>query len=252
MSPARRSRGTGGLYKRSKDGLWIGSVDLGYGPDGKRRRKVVSAPTRAQAARKLALLRREVDAHGDVSTSAVTVEKWFTTWLDEIAPGRVAPRTLDTYRGYVTRYILPALGKRRLDRVQPQHIRAVHTAITGAGLSTTTARQAHAIIGRAFADARREGLTALDVADRMEPPRIAGADITALDADQAITLLRATQKEPLGARWPSRRASENALTTMACACRVVVGDRCAMEACSARMCCGVTRSSRRLPSAGTM
>src|SRR5262245_53777709 len=36
----RRSRGEGSIYCRDSDGVWVGSVSLGIGNDGKRRRKV--------------------------------------------------------------------------------------------------------------------------------------------------------------------------------------------------------------------
>jgi len=199
-SKRRRQQGTGALYRTSA-GLWRGAVDLGYGPDGKRRRKVVSGKDRNDVTRRLNALRAQVAAHQDVATAAPTAAEWFTTWLDEVAASRVRPRTLDTYRGYVDRYIAPTLGKRKLDAIRPEHIRQVHAAITGAGLSTTTARQAHAIIVRAFADARREGHPCLDVADRMSPPPRAASTRGALTADEAVTFLRSTAGDPLWPRW---------------------------------------------------
>lgn len=195
----RRKRGTGGLYQTA-DGQWRGVVELGFGPDGKRRRKVICGRSRNDVIRRLNALRQEVADGRAVSTASPTVEKWLTTWLDEVAPTRVRPRTLDTYRGYVKRYIVPVLGKRRLEAVEPQHVRAMHAAITSR-LSSTTARQAHAILVRAFADARREGYTCLDIGDRMAPPRRAASARTALTAEQAMTLLHSVEGDPLGPRW---------------------------------------------------
>jgi integrase len=37
----RRDKGAGSVYQRASDGRWLGSIDLGWGADGKRRRKVV-------------------------------------------------------------------------------------------------------------------------------------------------------------------------------------------------------------------
>jgi integrase len=178
--------------------MWLGVVDLGYDGTGKRRRKYVSSRDYATAVRKLRALRREAE-EGDLATGALTVDKWITHWLDDIAAARVRPRTLDTYRGYVTRYISPSLGKRRLDKVTPQHIRALHASMSH--LSPTTTRQAHAIVVKAFSDARREGHKALDVGDRMDPPRKAASDRQALSVPQAITLLRYVDGKPYGSRW---------------------------------------------------
>jgi hypothetical protein len=43
---ARRGQNEGSIYRR-KDGRWVGVIHLGY-EDGKRRRKYVYAPTRAE------------------------------------------------------------------------------------------------------------------------------------------------------------------------------------------------------------
>ena len=48
----RRGRGEGSVYQR-KDGLWIASISLGYGPDGKRMRLVVAGLTKKEALQKL-------------------------------------------------------------------------------------------------------------------------------------------------------------------------------------------------------
>lgn len=194
---ARRDKGEGSLYQRA-DGMWIGSVDLGYDGTGRRRRRTVSSRSYDTAVRKLRALRREVE-DGDLSSGDLTVEKWMTHWLDHVASVRVKPRTLATYRGYNARYIVPALGRRRLDRVTPQHIRAMHAAMSH--LSPTTARQAHAILVKAFSDARREGHAALNVGDRMDPPRKATVARTALTVEQAVALLRSVEATPLGSRW---------------------------------------------------
>ena len=43
-----RRNGEGSIYQRSTDKRWIGAVTLGYDANGKQRRKVVSAKTRAE------------------------------------------------------------------------------------------------------------------------------------------------------------------------------------------------------------
>jgi hypothetical protein len=48
------------------------------------------------------------------------VAQWMRTYLSDIAPLRVDQRTLDsTYRPKVERWIIPRLGKHRLDRPYP-------------------------------------------------------------------------------------------------------------------------------------
>lgn len=196
---ARRDKGEGSLYQR-KDGMWVGSVSLGYDGTGKRQRRTVSSRSYETAGRKLRALRRQAEEN-DLTSPSLTVEKWMEHWLDNIASVRLKPRTLATYRGYVARYVVPALGRRRLDQVTPQQVRAMHSAIADKGLSTTTARQAHAILVKAFSDARREGHRALNIGDRMDPPRIAASNRRSLTVKEAVAVLRVADGTPLGSRW---------------------------------------------------
>jgi hypothetical protein len=79
-SPSR-SHGEGSInrsdYTRPGSGVtverWIASVDLGVGPNGKRRRKRITGPTRKAVADKLRELQREQDAGVDVRKKSITV-----------------------------------------------------------------------------------------------------------------------------------------------------------------------------------
>ncbi len=80
------------------------AVELGYGPDGKRRRKFVSSKMYATAQRELRL---QVDQHGDVPTSSMPAEAWLAHWLQHIAAPRVRPETFASYRDDVRLHISP-------------------------------------------------------------------------------------------------------------------------------------------------
>ena len=195
---ARRAKGAGGLYQR-KDGMWVGTIDLGWTATGTRRRKVVYHRTQAGALAKL----REIEAirrtHGDVPTSGLTVEAWLTRWLDQIVAAEVKPRTLAGYRSIVRTYLVPVIGRRRLDALTPADVRAVHQAM--GKQSSTTVLHAHNVLHGALRAAEREGLIAGNVASRVKAPRKAEPDMRALTADQAVTLLRSVAQDPLASRW---------------------------------------------------
>ena len=60
---SRRGTGEGTVYQHALTGLWYASVELGRDPrTGRRRRKVVAAKTKGETLRRLADLRRTVDA----------------------------------------------------------------------------------------------------------------------------------------------------------------------------------------------
>src|SRR5699024_6841447 len=129
---------------------------LTYPQTGRRRRRYVSAKNQATSVHTLRDDRKELDRTGDLPTSSPTVQQWMQRWLDQVAAQRLKPRTLETYRGYVQRYIIPSIGRRRLEQLTPAHVRTMHEAITGRGLSSTTALQAHRILAKALTDAVRE------------------------------------------------------------------------------------------------
>lgn len=198
---ARRQSGDGSLYQRSSDGMWVGSVDLGYTADGKRRRKVVVAKDQKRALEKLREVRRQVGLYGDVATRSQTLGEWLDRWMREITVRRVRPRTFDTYQHKV-RLIKESIGRVRLDKLTPAHIRSMHDYIeTTKGLSSSTALQAHRILGKALKDAEREGLVVRNVARLVDAPRKAVSDRGALTAGQAKAVLRGAATDPRAARW---------------------------------------------------
>lgn len=208
---ARRTKGDGALYQRA-DGRWCGAVDLGWNPKtGARRRKVVTAKTQAEALAKLRAVRRAVEEHGDVPTSSTTVHAWLERWLRDIAGPTVKPKTLDGY-AHKAAIIDEAIGRIRLDKLTPAHVRQVHQHAAGDGKRTdtdgnpvrrspTTAVHCHRVLRKALEDARREGLVLTNVADLVSPPRAASSTTQPLTAAQSRRLLQAVQHDPNAARW---------------------------------------------------
>lgn len=198
MAEGRRIRGEGSIYQRESDGRWVGVVDLGW-VGGKRVRKTVTASTLRELRPKFRALKERV-ARG-VLTDESTVESWLRYWLAEVAPSRCRPRTLDGYRTYVDHYLIPHLGKRRLDKLAPEHVRAMQRAMADAGLSDATRRQAHYILRRALKVAAREGKVTRNVAELVDPPPVGTVHHTPLTLPQARAVLGSLDGDPLAARW---------------------------------------------------
>ena len=218
----RRVRGEGSIYQTA-GGRWVGSIDLGW-VGGKRVRRTVSAGTRRELLPKLARLRGQLEE--GIVNDGMTVDQWMTYWLDEIAPRRLKPRTLATYRGTVDTWIRPHLGRRRLDQLRPDHVRALDRAMIQAGRSESTRRHAYAILHRSLKVAvleRRLSRSPLDAVDA--PPVSKGSHgVLSLDEVEAVMALLSAyaadgqweyvsrwlcalvqgwrQGEVLGLRWP--------------------------------------------------
>lgn len=192
----RRDAGEGSLFYDAAKGLWTARVEL-PSVAGTRRRKVIRSRDKGEAQRKLRALLLELDRSGDLASSSPTVAAWSQQWLDRIAAARLKPRTLETYRGYIARYIVPSMGKVRLDKLSATHVAKMHQTMTDAGLSSTTVLQAHRILTKCLVDAAREGRVQRVVSDRehMDAPRRAAKVRPALVAADARALLKSVEDD---------------------------------------------------------
>ena len=215
----RRSQGDGSIYQRHDpktcppavkgvrpehrcQGLWVSEINMGH-VGGKRQRKTLYGKTRAEVGRKLTKAKAEYNAH-QLVMNAPTVEQWFTYWLREIAPhsrNGLKPKTLFEYESKTRLYIVPVIGKHRIDKLQPEHIRSVYATMRDRGLSESTQRQTHAVIHRALKVAMREGKVSRNVSELIDAPTTHTAQTVPLplaDAQRVLEQARGSRSE---SRW---------------------------------------------------
>lgn len=178
------------------DGRWHGWVTVGIKDDGSPDRRHRSAKTQAELTRKVQELERKRDTGN--AGRPLTVADWFETWLTTIAPRTVSQSTLDsTYWPKVRRWIVPQLGRNRLDRLQPEHLDAFYSWLDGQGLKPNTIVQIHRIVSRALKIAWKRG----KVASLVDAPTGEDVDIEPLTRDEARRILAAAASRRNGARW---------------------------------------------------
>ena len=201
----RRQRGEGSVSQRKSDGLWRGSVEVGV-VNGVRRRKQVYARTQGECIRKVRDLRREVEA-GNVATSSMRLDVWLRQWLTTIVPDQTKPKTLQDYRSKVEQYIIPTIGKHKIDQLKPSHVRDMHRQLRermsrrGAPLSSTTIGHAHRVLENALNDAMAEVGLLRNVAAVVDPPGNAANTRRGLSAPEAIAVLNIAASRADFARW---------------------------------------------------
>ena len=91
----RRPRGEDAIYFAAAKNRYVGSVSLGYGPDGKRIRRKVSGKTKQEVRAKLQALHQELNS-GVRSSSTYTVREAVEDWLREGLDG-TSDRTRTLY-----------------------------------------------------------------------------------------------------------------------------------------------------------
>lgn len=197
----RRQYGTGGISKR-KDGLWMGRIDAGTYPNGKRRQVCVYGKTEAEAKTKLERKKKQIAAEGkSVATKTrATVRSWSVTWL-EARESTQRPNAFKADVSLMKNWIVPTLGARRLESLTPADVQSVASEIAEAGLTTGTARRAHSVLNQMLKDAILEGH---DVPQRVllvKAPPAGSSDRTSLQLDEAVAVLQGASWLPHGSRW---------------------------------------------------
>jgi len=195
----RRANGEGTLFRR-KDGRWVAAV---YMPTtaGGRRRKFVYGRTREEARRKQTELLRQADRGIPIAERVWRVEDFLHYWLEEIARPKVRRSTYAKYETFVRRYLVPALGRRRLDRLSTTDVRQFLKALGESGKAPATVRVAYAVLRAALEAAVREELVFRNVAAMVDAPRVGRSDRSPWSPDEARRFLAVTRGSPLYAAY---------------------------------------------------
>lgn len=188
----RRRPGEGSVYQRASDGRWVATLELER-PGGGRRRRTVTASTHKEVMAKLRTLKREAE-HG-VLPDKTTVEQWLNHWLDNIAAHKLKASTLDGYRRYIDRELIPVLGKVQLARLTGDHVRSLHQTMRNRGASTTTTRQAHSILQASLSRAVKDQRVMRNVALLADTPPADTNPHPILTADQSRRVLTGAADE---------------------------------------------------------
>lgn len=200
--------------------MWVATIELPPGPDGKRRRKQVVRKNRGDAQRALRDLQSQLHDSGDLQTRNVRLSEWMDTYLTKIAPHDLSPDTLYDRESVARLFIIPQLGKKFLDRITTDDVRTLHETILStpkdpklrklppedlpAGtvmLSTSYARNAHNTLSAALKAAKREQKIRVNVCDLVARPATGKALDNALTKDQFLQLFKALEDDPNQALW---------------------------------------------------
>lgn len=219
-TPMTRGKGESSIYRRAADNMWCASIELPRGRDGKRRRKVIVRKRKPDVMAELRKHRETLQTHGDLATQSMSVEKWCAYWVEEVAAKHLTPNTVNGYRTAINQWIIPTIGRIKLDRLTPQHIRELHTTVMttpklkkhremdedklpdGAEMLTSTyARLIHNTLSVCLKQAVQDGKISVNPCDKTSKPVKGTAQIAALDTDESIGLLKYLSTHPNGALW---------------------------------------------------
>ena len=202
MPRPKKENGESSIYFGA-DGWWHGRVTVGLKPNGDLDRRHVRGRTEDEVKEKVEKLEAMRDAAKVPAPGHTpTVAEWMRTWLDTIAPRTAQQTTVDEiYRPKAERWIIPGLGKHRLDRLQPAHVDEFYTSIARAGLSTKSVLLIHQILSRALKMAMRQEKVMRNVASLVAAPTHREQEVEPFSDSEAREILKLANVMRNGARW---------------------------------------------------
>jgi integrase len=182
-------------YER-EDGQWVASISLGYGDDGKRKRRVVYGQSKAEVQEKLRQVQHDAANGRLADAGAMTLKEWLLTWLSTMK-SRVQPKTHLRYEQLVRLRINPHLGASRLVRLAPVHVQQLFAALERDKVSARGRQMAGTVLHKALRDAVRLNLIPSNPAAEVEKPRPDKPKMQVYDESQARAFLTAAAGDRL-------------------------------------------------------
>jgi hypothetical protein len=197
-------------YVAKKGKRWYAVIYDGVNPaTGKQQRRWVPAGTRRGDVEKLVteLVKRRNDGEV-VVTDKATFGEYLSGWWLPVQRTRLRESTHDSYWRNIELHVIPALGRRLLDKLTVEDLDLFYARLLvngrkddrGGGLSPKTVRYIHLIIHKALADAHRKGAVVRNVAAIADAPKVAArkrCDLKAWDAGQLRIFLEAIRSHRL-------------------------------------------------------
>lgn len=189
--PAQRANGEGSIYQRASDKRWLGAVTVGVDANGRPKRKIVSAKSRAEAVQKMRKLQRQLDDGLPAPDTSMTVTHLVDRWLDDVNRHQVSASTTNNYRAMAEHHIKPAIGKKKVANLTTADVDRFLSKKTDDGLSVSTVRRIRNVLSQALDQGIRWDLVIRNVAKLSRSPRGVRPEGRSLSPEQARQLLNA-------------------------------------------------------------
>lgn len=200
---ARQPKGRPTIYLGA-DGEHHVYLPNGTYPNGKPRRKHIHHKSAEVVAERIVEWEaRKRQGHGQAA-KIETVAQWMTRYAEIVRD----EREYGTWRDVESMnrvWITPQIGGWRITgtrrRLEPDHVRAMYSAMRRAQLSDVYVKRCHTVLRRALRVAVREGRADRNVCDMFDGPSARKAKPQPLAQDHAVAVLRLALADPMAARW---------------------------------------------------
>lgn len=196
----RRGRGEGAVYERS-DGQWCASVTIGYDDQGRRRRRVIYAPTKGEVLGKLGKLQVAAATGVLPNAGGLNLSQYLHRWLEDAARPSVRPRTYQLYKWLIDKHIAPRIGGVKLEKISPLHVYGLLSLMEQENCSARLRQMVFARLSRALKQAMRWGLIPRNVCDAVDKPKAPRKEFEVLDQVQVQKFFKAAKGRRLYALY---------------------------------------------------
>jgi hypothetical protein len=166
----RRERGDGAIYYEADRRRWVGQIDLGLSPDGRRRRPKVVGSTRQDVKDKLAALRETSRKGVDLQARRVTFSEAAELWMARDVQGHVSDATLSNYASLLRGRISASVGDIPVSQLRAADVEKMLLEMQEAGRSARYMRPARNLTERVLDYAVRRDITDRNVAAKVRAP----------------------------------------------------------------------------------
>jgi len=220
----RRANNEGSEPLLRKDGRYASNIRL---PDG--HRQTIYGKTKTECRANVRTFMSDLENGITRIPGNTTVNQWLNQWLNEYCTD-LRPATVESYRLQIDRYIIPAIGSVRLNRLTSDHAQTLRNQLATTDLSGTSQQYIFRVLSSALNRAVRTHKLRENPIKYIDLPRKTTEPVTVWDAKATATFLARVagdrhealftlaalcglrQGEILGLRWSDINWTEGTLT----------------------------------------
>jgi integrase len=136
----------------------------------------------------------------DKDATNIKLNEFLPAWLENKHKNNVAPTTYKRYVGLMEKWILPSLGRMKLQDINKKHINRLMDYMEGK-VGPRSRQQARALLSATFAAALRIDYVIENPVLKSEEVEYTKNEVNPLKLSEVLDILRATEGTSANARW---------------------------------------------------
>lgn len=187
---SRRLKGEGSLFYRADRKRWVGRYII-VQPNGRKIPRTVSDKNKGKCSKKLQEAIVKARRTSIANYSGYTVESYYSEWLKaRKIDGGLRPSTLEQYDNVFKKYILPYIGKHKLDSLNTRDVKCLVDYTYKTSKSGNRCRVMKNALSSMLSYARDEGFIADNIARGIKKmPKCKKRDIVLWDEEELMAFL---------------------------------------------------------------